>query len=250
MAPLLDAGRPLLIIAALGALHVVAAGLALRLPQSPGTHMEIDEGAHPANYTDLLAVFRRLLLLSYVLLYVISPLLPGRLTSLGVDIAWQTPLASAWMMSRIVMFALLQRWGGWHGRWRTPAWTGCVMLAGFTLFVFAPTALTLTLALALFGVGIGGVYAAALYYAMEVGADAVGAGGKHEALIGLGYACGPLAGIVSWSLVDVGLLPASRASAVVLGVVMVIAVVVGAHALKTAHASIRSGTHRDGGCAA
>lgn len=240
MAPFRAADRPLLIIAALGGIHLLCALLALALPASPGGRVDEAHEPHPPVYVGLLVVFRWLLLLSYVLLYAISPLLPARLTSLAVDLAWQTPMASAWMATRVAVFALLQVWAGWHGRWRTPAWSGGAMLAGFALFVLAPDAATLTLALALFGVGIGGVYAAALYYAMEVGAGAVHAGGKHEALIGGGYTIGPLSGVAAWSAVSAGAIGASAAPRLMLGVVFVIAGLVAGVAARSAIRALRA----------
>jgi uncharacterized membrane protein len=53
------------------------------------------------------------------------------------------------------------------------------------------------LGLSMFGVGMGIVYYAALYYAMAVGRAEVNAGGIHEALIGGGYMVGPLLCLLS-----------------------------------------------------
>ncbi len=70
------------------------------------------------------------------------------------------------------------------------------MTGGFALVVTA-TSLPLMLAgLGILGVGVGVIYYAALYYAMSVGRAAIDAGGTHEGLIGAGYACGPLAGLL------------------------------------------------------
>jgi len=233
MAPALALGAPLLIIALLGAVHILAAALAGLLPPAPGRHVEAPH-PHPPVYEPLLAVFRQLLVLSYVLLYAISPLLPTKLTDLGVALAWQTPLASLWMVSRLGVFALLERWEGWHGRWRTPLWTGGAMLAGFALFVLAPDVLTLSLALGLFGLGAGGVYAAALYYALEVGRGAVEAGGGHEARIGAGYTLGPAAGALAWLAVRAEAVSAATAPRLMLLFIVAIAVVFALLALRAA----------------
>jgi hypothetical protein len=48
------------------------------------------------------------------------------------------------------------------------------------------------------------IYSAALYYAMEVGQAEVEAGGKHEALIGLGYTGGPACGLLAGLAVQAG----------------------------------------------
>ena len=53
--------------------------------------------------------------------------------------------------------------------------------------------------LIIFGGGMGVTYYAGLYYAMAVGRARFDAGGTHEALIGTGYAVGPLVGLIAIS---------------------------------------------------
>jgi hypothetical protein len=48
----------------------------------------------------------------------------------------------------------------------------------------------------LFGTAAGVIYYASLYYALVVKNASVDAGGAHEGLIGLGFAIGPIAGLV------------------------------------------------------
>jgi hypothetical protein len=52
----------------------------------------------------------------------------------------------------------------------------------------------------LFGTAAGFLYTAALYYAQLVQNASVDAGGAHEALIGVGYALGPGAGLIGTAL--------------------------------------------------
>jgi MFS family permease len=62
-----------------------------------------------------------------------------------------------------------------------------------------PAARALVLAgLAITGLGVGMIYTAAFYYAMEVGDAEIDAGGKHEAFIGLGYLGGPVVGLIAY----------------------------------------------------
>lgn len=203
-APLI-AKRPLDILLLAGALH---AGSCLLLPlfrTEPGRHVPEHQAPHPPTYRRLLVVFRWLLPTGYVMAYCLSPLMPTLVERVGVadksvnlvgmTWAWSTPLASAWLFSRIGSFALFAGWQGWHGRWSTPIWTGGGMALGFALAVTASTLPVLVVGLLLFGIGLGGVYACALYYALEVGHAEVDAGGAHEALIGVGYTLGPLAGL-------------------------------------------------------
>jgi len=197
MSPALGLGRPLMVFLGLGLVHLACLAPVLRLTPDPPRHLHEPEAPHPAVYVGLLACFRRLLFLSYVLLAALSPILPWRLDGLGLATGWQLPLASAWMAGRLGVFALMQRWGGWHGRWRTPVWASSAMIGGVVLTLTAPAAWMTAVGLAAFGVGIGAIYAAGLYYAMEVGAAEVDAGGRHEAMIGLGYGTGPMLGLAA-----------------------------------------------------
>lgn len=192
MAPLLHMGRPLTVLLGLGLVHLLCVRPALALPDEPATVVAELHEPHPSSYVGLLKCFRWLLLLSYVLMATITPLMPWRLDRLELSIGWQMPLLSIWMLSRVAMFWLLQHWGGWHGRWRTPMWAGVVLALGFAGVLLAGSQPGMVVGLALFGVGAGTIYAAALYYAMEVGECKVDAGGKHEAVIGAGYTIGPL----------------------------------------------------------
>ncbi len=199
MSPLLEQNA-LAVLTALALVHFGCIPLLRFLPERPPRHLDEPETLHPPVYEALLPVFRWLLVLSYVLLAALNPLMPWKLELLEVPVERTTLLVSVWTIGRLGMFVLLGRWDGWHGRWRTPLWTGGAMFAGFALAMTAPSLPLLLLGLTLFGIGIGGVYSGALYYAMEVGTAEVDAGGKHEATIGAGYAMGPLTGLLAVAL--------------------------------------------------
>lgn len=174
----------------LGCLPVVAL-----LPARPVAHgaATVDDGqSDPVKTARLLTTFRTLLFVSYGLYAGLMPLLPTKLAELGLDESWRTPLTSVWMIVRVVVFVVFERWHGWHGRWRTPIWSGACLGVGFVLAATANDLLLLSAGLALFGVGFGGAYSAAIYYTMALGRSGVDASGKHEAVIGLGYTLGPL----------------------------------------------------------
>ncbi len=200
MAPLL-ATRPFLILSLLGGFQLL---MLLVLPwfrPYPPRHLDLDHAPPPAVYRPLLTIFRVLLIASYIVLSALSPLLPIVENRLGVPVHWMTPLASVWLTSRVFMFLLFERWHGWHGRWWTP-WTGMAcMLVGFAMCMGSPMLADagglpmLIIGLAITGMGIAITYYGALYYAMAVGNAEVDAGGKHEAMIGMGYTLGPLCGL-------------------------------------------------------
>lgn len=208
MAPLL-ASRPFLILSILGWAQLLMCALLFWFPPHPPRHLDANHQSAPPLYTRLLTIFRVLLIASYIVLSALSPLLPIVEAKLGVAVHWQTPIASAWLTSRVLVFALLERWHAWHGRWSTP-WIGMgLMLLGFALCMLSPMAGAsgvglLIAGLALTGGGVAVTYYGALYYAMSVGNAQVDAGGKHEAMIGMGYTLGPLCGIAGIGLARPG----------------------------------------------
>lgn len=200
MAPLLKE-QPLLILSVLGSLHLVMIVFLRWFPSDPANHIDEDHEHASESYKPLLQTFRVLLIASYVVLSVLSPLLPVVEEKLGIPVPWWTPIASAWLIARVLLFGLFERWHGWHGRWWTP-WTGMgLLLLGFAACMLAPSFPSIGVAilisgLLIMGVGIAMTYCGALYYALAVQAAEIDAGGKHEAFIGLGYTLGPACGLL------------------------------------------------------
>ena len=197
MAPLLE-HHPFVIISALGALHVLIAGIAWKLPREPAKHLDTGASPHPPIYETLLREFRVLIVASYVVIATMSPMLPSIQGQLGIATLWLTPIASVWLVVRVVMFGIFQRYHFWHGKRSTP-WIGLVsMILGFTLTMLSPAVgsiLFLVVGLTFVGIGIAIIYLGSLYYALSVGSSDVDSGGTHEGLIGLGYTLGPLCGL-------------------------------------------------------
>jgi hypothetical protein len=192
-------------IVALGAVHALALLPLMGLPRKPGSHdAELAAAAVQPEYPLLLRAARMLLPVSYVLNSAMSPLLPYLMNALHVDKSWQTPATSTWMWVRIGAITIMWQMPFWHGRWGTLVVGALSMTLGFGLIVMAQWLSLMLLGLALFGVGMGIIYYAALYYAMAVGRAEVDAGGTHEALIGVGYSIGPLTGLASLAMMQAG----------------------------------------------
>jgi MFS family permease len=165
----------------------------------PGAHGHAEEetgGAHRREYPQLLQSSRWLLLASYVLNSAMSPLLPFLIARAGVGDEWATPVAAIWTAARVVIVAIMWKAGFWHGRWGTLLAGGAGMAIGFTLIVASSSLAMLCAGLILLGSGMAITYYATLYYAMTVGHAEVEASGAFEALIGLGYTIGPIAGLI------------------------------------------------------
>jgi len=188
--------------------HVFTLGLFARLPARPAhaahDHPQQPNAARLARYTKLLAASRWSMLASYALLFLLAPLLPHITKhTLGLSTAWATPAASVMDGVRDATFAALSVLTFWCGR-ASPLLAAVILLpVGFAMVLFGQT---LTIVLAgevIFGMVGGLVYYAALYYALAVKNAAVEAGGAHEALIGCGFALGPLCGLVGLGLTRV-----------------------------------------------
>ncbi|MEO1585064.1 MAG: hypothetical protein AAFR96_10920 [Planctomycetota bacterium] len=210
LAPFLERA-PLDFLAVLAALHAAALAVVLGLPPRPQPPLD-DETPHPLAYERLLSTARRLLPISYVLMSALAPYLVGALAAIGVAIAWQPVVVSIWLVARVVTMITLERWHGWHGSPAMLAVGAATLTLGFAGCILAPLAASLPLmaaALAVFGVGMGTIYTAALYYALEVGGHSADAGGTHEALIGAGYTAGPAIGLAAAIAVDSQAIPES-----------------------------------------
>lgn len=165
------------------------------VPDHP-EHHHAEPEAHDPRDRALLASARALLPASYLLVGALSPLMPYLLERMSVSAHSQTPLTATWLGLRTMTAAALSMLAFWHGRWGTLLLGAVLLAGGFALVVGVPSLFAITIGLALFGVGHGIIYYAAIYYALRVGNAAVDAGGVHEALIGLGYVLGPLAGLL------------------------------------------------------
>jgi len=165
------------------------------LPREPAPHGEEHHDA-PASYQPMLASARVLLPTAYIVVGAISPILPYAIEALAIDPAWRTPLGSLWLFARAAAVSMLALTHFWHGRWQGLVLAALALAAGFTMAALAPNTITLVIGLVSIGLGHGLLYYSALYYAMRLERADVDAGGKHEALIGLGYVIGPGAALV------------------------------------------------------
>jgi len=250
MTPLVQLA-PLLVILILGGVHIGSIALLRWFPGTPAAHIHEHHEPHPPVYRSLLSVMRLLLPTSYVLYSALNPYLQPAFESLGIQKSRHTIVAATWLLARVITMVAFERFSGWHGRWWVPIVGGILLTAGFAVTVLSPqfiepvppdaadiliiharqvanlaTAFAI-LGLVVFGVGMGVIYCAAIYYAMEVGSAEVDAGGKHEALIGVGYTLGPAIALLATGGVAAGVLTEGRfAISVVAGTGLIAAPVI------------------------
>jgi hypothetical protein len=192
------------LFAAPAVINLAALALAWRAPRSPA-HLPDSHPSRPSpercvQLRGLLAASRWLLLLTYSTLWIISALIPSILSTLRVPDDRAPALSGLLDAARFAAFAVLWFWRGWVGQaWCV--WASAVALPiTFVLIVGVPSLPVVIVGGILFGLAAGVVYYAAIYYAMVVHNAAVDAGGGHEALIGSGFALGPLLGLAAMAI--------------------------------------------------
>jgi len=220
MAPLMAVGEAQYSLLAMLPVSALSLVLLRWFPACPAPHPPEHAHTHIApQYPYLLKATRFIIPASYVFISVIGPVLPFLLRDLELDDGMKTPLASVWMFARTFVVMALSQVTFWHARWSTLAVAVALLAGGFALTIMATSATMAFVGLAMFGAGHGTIYYAGIYYAMAVGGAEVDAGGRFEALIGLGYVIGPLAVMfcdeskgqlvgATWAAAMLGLLPA------------------------------------------
>ncbi|MEP7050679.1 MAG: MFS transporter [Pseudomonadota bacterium] len=212
--PLIASGQPASLFAAAAALNALVALSCVTYPAQP-SHLDAGHAERPdaqklGRYRSLLAAARFAMLGSYALMYVIAPLMPEIMKSIGFNVAAAARASSLLDVARLAAFIALFTYSGWHGRATPVLLAICALPAGFALVLFGSSVATVVPGELLFGAAAGFLYTAALYYAQVVENASVDAGGAHEALIGLGYAVGPAAGLIG-SAIASGAGPGSAA---------------------------------------
>ncbi|MEO7032429.1 MAG: MFS transporter [Polyangiaceae bacterium] len=202
--PLIASGNPSLLFVVAAVLNAVVAALCFRFPARPA-HLAAGHAARPdaqklVRYRALLVGARFAMLGSYALMYVIAPLMPEIMKSVGFGTAAAARASSLLDVARLACFVGLFAYSGWQGRTLPLLLAICALPAGFALVLFGSSVSSVVPGELLFGAAAGFLYTAALYYAQVVQNASVDAGGAHEALIGLGYAVGPAAGLVGSAL--------------------------------------------------
>lgn len=172
-------------------LQLVAAAAIQALAPAPASPDDASTEPVGASYPRLLRATRVLVPVSYVLLDALSPLLPGVWTRLGVAAAHAPLVSSTWMLARFGIFAVLAAWPGWRGHPGALFAGALALLGGFAAVLVGDAVPLVLVGLLAFGAGQGTLYYQALYYGMAVGKGEVESGGRHEAVIGLGYIGGP-----------------------------------------------------------
>lgn len=139
---------------------------------------------------------------AYVAMNTVIPLIPNLAADFGLSTTLAGFVASVWLFARLGAFALLWAWTGWHYRFSWMLGAFVLLIGSFVSMLLAPGLGVLIAAQVAFGLAVGLIYYASLFYSMDVGSDAQGEhGGYHETVIGIGLCVGPAVGAGSGYLV-------------------------------------------------
>jgi hypothetical protein len=215
---LIDHGARTALFALPMLLNLAALPFVLEWPAS-APRLEHDHPERPdrptlARYGSLVRSARWTMVGSYTLLFLLAPLLPSLLARHGLEVGHSALTAALLDVMRLAAFAVLGRNTSWQGRSLPLALTGLALPLGFFLVLTGPNLASLLLGEVLFGAAAGVAYYASLYYALLVKNASVDAGGAHEGLIGLGFALGPLAGLLGRASTFAGTGPFAVSTAV------------------------------------
>jgi len=136
--------------------------------------------------------------LAFVAINVLLPVKMRLATEAGItNLTSQGFITSVWALTRVLGFALLWKWSGWHYKARWLLGAQLALWISFVLFIVINTVPMLFTMQILFGLATATVYSSSLYYAMHVSEGHGGHAGIHEALIGLGTCIGPAVGALA-----------------------------------------------------
>lgn len=129
--------------------------------------------------------------------FTLLAMIPGLARKMGLSITMAGLFCSIWFFARLAAFLVMWRWPGWHYRFRWLLAGYILLIAGFVTVLTADGLLWLGLGQVSFGLAVGSLYYASLFYSMDVGEARAEQGGIHEALMGAGNFIGPGVGAVS-----------------------------------------------------
>jgi predicted MFS family arabinose efflux permease len=134
---------------------------------------------------------------AYIAMNTVVPLIPMLAARLQLSPMLAGIFCSTWMFSRMVGFAVLWKWEGWHYHfgWLLSAYL--ILIASFAALLLAANLWVLVAVQIVFGWAVGLIYYSSLFYAMDASDSKGEHGGLHEAAIGAGIFGGPAIGVTA-----------------------------------------------------
>ena len=116
---------------------------------------------------------------------------------MGLSTTMAGLFCSIWFFARLAAFVVMWQWPGWHYRFRWLLGGYLLLILGFASVLTADGLLWLGVGQVAFGLAVGVLYYASLFYSMDVGEARAEQGGIHEAMMGAGNFAGPGIGALS-----------------------------------------------------
>ena len=155
---------------------------------------------------------------AYIAINAVVPVFPTVAAKFQLSAKYAGFFCSVWFFSRMVTFAILALWPGWHYRFRYLIFAYIGMVICFAGVLVLNNLWAVILVQVAFGWCLGLIYYSSLYYSMHVGDTKGEHGGAHEAAIGAGIFGGPAIGATSLALFP------NQTHSSVIGVALVLAI--------------------------
>ncbi len=129
--------------------------------------------------------------------FTLLAMIPELARRMGLSTTQAGLFCSIWFFARLAAFVVMWHWPGWHYRFRWLLGGYLLLILGFASVLTADDLLWLGVGQVAFGLAVGLLYYASLFYSMDVGEARAEQGGIHEAMMGAGNFVGPGIGAVS-----------------------------------------------------
>lgn len=129
--------------------------------------------------------------------FTLLAMIPDLARRMGLSTTMAGLFCSIWFFARLAAFVVMWRWPGWQYRYRWLAGGYLLLMAGFAVILTADGLFWLGAGQVAFGLAVGILYYASLFYSMDVGEARAEQGGIHEAMMGAGNFVGPGIGALS-----------------------------------------------------
>lgn len=168
------------------------------LPQRPpavAASLPVRHGPSPQSFQRMAWIANPFACVAAFTLLAMIPELARRMGLSTTVAGW---FCSIWFFARLAAFVVMWQWAGWHYRFRWLLAGYLLLIMGFATVLTADGLLWLGVGQVAFGLAVGLLYYASLFYSMDVGDARAEQGGIHEAMMGAGNFVGP--GVAGLSL--------------------------------------------------
>jgi predicted MFS family arabinose efflux permease len=129
--------------------------------------------------------------------FTLLAMIPELARKMGLSTLMAGLFCSIWFFARLAAFVVMWQWPGWHYRFRWLLVGYLLLIMGFATVLTADGLFWLGVGQVAFGLAVGSLYYASLFYSMDVGEARAEQGGIHEAMMGAGNLVGPGVGALS-----------------------------------------------------